>query len=238
MLSVVAPVFNESQGIERVIRRWMDFLTTLDMPSEIVVANDGSTDGTQEILQKLADEFPLFRFVSYSPNRGYGYALKQAICASRGDLVVTLDSDGQFDLKDCIQLLKAQEENDFDLVTGYRVKKNDSFVRIVADRTFNLIVRSLFRVRLRDTNCALKLIRGNLARELNIEARGYPTPTEITIKLFAMGSKIGEQPVSHLERTAGHSKLRFFRTSVSMFRFLCYLRRKITLFRSGILQAL
>jgi glycosyltransferase involved in cell wall biosynthesis len=238
MLSVVAPVFNESQGIEQVIRRWTEVLSTLDMPSEIVVANDGSTDGTQEILQKLADELPLFHFVSYSPNRGYGYALKQAIRASRGDFVVTLDSDGQFDLKDCVQLLKVQEENDFDLVTGYRVKKNDSFLRIVADRTLNLIVRSLFHIPLRDTNCALKLIRGNLARELNIEARGYPTPTEITVKLFATGARISEQPVSHLERTAGESKLRFFRTSVSMLRFLFYLRKKIALFHSGVLQSL
>lgn len=238
MLSVVSPAFNESEGIEKVIRRWVEILTTLDRPFEIVIANDGSTDGTAEILQKLSIEFPSLRFISYAPNRGYGYALKQAIKASRGDFVVTLDSDGQFDLKDCAHLLKAQEENDLDLVTGYRVRKNDSFLRVVADRGLNLIVRSLFRIHLRDTNCALKLIRGSLARELNIEARGYPTPTEITVKLSCLGAKIGEYPVSHLERTAGQSKLRFFKTSISMLRFLLYLRRRITLFRAEILQTL
>lgn len=237
-ISVVAPVFNEMEGIEKVVRYWSGYLSTLQKPCEIVVANDGSTDGTLEILQKLMREIPIFRFETYTPNRGYGYALKTAIRASKGELVVMLDSDGQFDLADLPVLLKAYEEKKCDFVTGYRMKKNDSLMRVVADRGLNLIVRTMFRVDFRDTNCAMKLVRGDLARSLNIEARGYPTPTEITVKLFTLGAKSAEVGVHHLEREAGQSKLKFVRTTVNMWRFLWYLRRKVKLYRTGILQTL
>lgn len=237
-LSVVAPVYNEVEGIEEVVRYWLKVLDGIPLSSEIVLANDGSTDGTLPILEKLAQEFNQVRYVSYTPNRGYGYALKQAIQASHGNMVVTLDSDGQFDLADFPKLLSTLQAGGLDFVTGYRVKKKDNIFRVVADRSLNLIVRTMFGVKLRDTNCALKLIRGDLARGLNIEAKGYPTPTEITVKLLTLGARTGEIGVTHSERLKGQSKLKFLQTSISMFRFLFYLRKKIKLYRAGILQSL
>ena len=219
-LSVVAPVYNEAEGIEQVVRYWVRVLQENNAHAEIVLANDGSTDRTLEILQNLSQEVPILKVVSYTPNRGYGYALKAAIQASRGNWVITLDSDGQFDLADFPSLLKLQNEQKFDFITGYRMKKKDNPFRVIADRSLNLIVRTLFSVSLRDTNCAMKLIRGDLARALNIEAKGYPTPTEITIKLITLGANTGETGVHHLERLQGQSKLKFFRTSISFFRFL------------------
>lgn len=237
-VSVVAPVYNEAGGIERVVRRWAEVLARTPLRAEIVLADDGSTDGTAAILARLCDELPLLRVVTHAPNRGYGFALHRAIQASRGEVVVTLDSDGQFDLADFPSLLALYRERSLDFVTGYRVKKRDGAVRVAADRGLNLLVRAMFAVDLRDTNCAMKLMRGELARSLRIEARGYPTPTEITLKLMALGAATAEAPVSHAERLAGHSKLRVVSTSVSMLRFLLYLRRKIGLYRAGILQTL
>ena len=238
-LSVVAPVYNEAAGIDRVVRHWVSVLSRAGLRgSEIVLANDGSTDGTDAVLDGLQREFPTLRVVTTRPNHGYGFALGQAIAASRGELVVTLDSDGQFDLADVTSLLALYRAKGLDFVTGYRVKKHDSPLRVAADRGLNLLVRGLFGVGLRDTNCALKLIRGDLARGLRIEARGYPTPTEITLKLITLGAKTDEAPVSHAERIAGRSKLSVIPTSVSMLRFLLYLRRKIRLYEAGVLQAL
>jgi glycosyltransferase involved in cell wall biosynthesis len=237
-ISVVAPVYNEEEGIERVVRYWLEVIHLNQLDAEIVLANDGSTDRTLEILQKLSKEVPFVKVVSYHPNRGYGYALKTAIRASSGEWIITLDSDGQFDLADFKNLKKLQSEQDLDFVTGYRMKKKDNPMRVIADRSLNLIVRTLFSVRLRDTNCAMKLIRGDLARSLNIEARGYPTPTEITIKLLTLGAKTGEIGVCHSERLEGQSKLKFINTSISFFRFLFYLRKKVRLYRAGILQTL
>jgi glycosyltransferase involved in cell wall biosynthesis len=237
-ISVVAPVYNEEEGIERVVRYWTDVIRQNQMNAEVVLANDGSTDRTLEILQRLSTELPLIKVVSYNPNRGYGYALRTAIQASRGKWIITLDSDGQFDLADAPGLMKLQSEKDLDFITGYRMKKKDNPMRVIADRSLNLIVRTLFSVRLRDTNCAMKLIRGDLARSLNIEARGYPTPTEITIKLLTLGAKTDETGVRHSERLEGQSKLKFINTSISFFRFLFYLRKKVRLYRAGIIQSL
>lgn len=237
-LSVVAPVYNEAEGIEEVVRYWQRVLSAGDLSSEIVLANDGSTDNTLELLKRLESEIPILKIVSYMPNRGYGYALKTAIRASKGKWILTLDSDGQFDLADFEKLLKLHEQQELDFVTGYRLRKNDTFLRIGADRALNLIVRFLFGISLKDTNCAMKLINGDMARSLNIEARGYPTPTEITLKLVAMGAKTGEEGVRHAERLHGKSKLHFMRTSISFFRFLLYLRKKIQLYKSGIIQSL
>src|SRR5881409_749769 len=121
-LSVVAPVYNEAEGIEQVVRYWTEVVRRNNLPYEIVLANDGSTDSTLQILERLSKEDSCVRFVSYSPNRGYGYALKEAIRASKGELVVTLDSDGQFDLADLPKLMALYHEKGLDFVTGYRMK--------------------------------------------------------------------------------------------------------------------
>lgn len=237
-LSIVAPVYNEAEGIEQVVQYWLKVLQENRANAEIVLANDGSTDRTLEILETLSQKIPLLKVVSYTPNRGYGYALKTAIRASKGQWVITLDSDGQFDLADFPALIKLQNEQQLDFVTGYRIKKKDNLFRVIADRSLNLIVRTMFSVSMRDTNCAMKLIRGDLARTLNIEAKGYPTPTEITVKLITLGAKTSEIGVHHLERLQGQSKLKFFRTIISFFRFLFYLRKKVRLYKAGILQTL
>src|SRR5207302_730362 len=105
-LSVVAPVYNEAEGIEQVVRYWAKVLKESGLSSEIVLANDGSTDQTQQVLDRLRVEIPILKVLSYTPNRGYGYALRTAIQGSSGEMVITLDSDGQFDLADYAKLLR------------------------------------------------------------------------------------------------------------------------------------
>jgi len=157
------------------------------------------------------------------------------IAATRGTYVVTIDSDGQFDLADAFALVEELERGGYDGVTGWRMGKKDSAFRVLADRCMNLIVRMLFGTRLRDTNCAIKVVRGDVLRGLRIEARGYPTPTEICLRLEARGVRLGELGVTHRERAAGFSKLHPFRTAWSFLRFLFYLRMKLKLSRAGII---
>jgi glycosyltransferase involved in cell wall biosynthesis len=235
-VSVVAPVYNEADCIEEVVRYWNTVLDGWSVRSEIVLGNDGSTDGTGDILARLAGEFPRLRVVTRRKNAGYGAALSSAIAGSSGELVVTLDSDGQFDLADARALIGRLQSEHLDAVTGRRAGKRDSFMRVLADRMLNRLVRWMFAVDLRDTNCALKVVRGDLVRALIIEARGFPTPTEIVLKLAAGGAKIGEETVGHAERRAGTSKLRVWRTGLDMWRFLWYLRRKIGLYHRGVIQ--
>lgn len=234
-VSVVAPCFDEAEGIEAVVRDWDALLERQPYESEIVLADDGSSDETPAILARLAATMPRLVVVTLPENQGYGRALSAAIAASRGEVVVTLDSDGQFDLADGLRLVEQLERDDLDCVTGYRRAKADSALRVAADRGLNRLVRGLFGVDLADTNCALKAARGERLRALNIEARGYPTPTEVVLRLAASGARIGEAPVDHHPRTAGQSKLRPFRTAWAMARFLFYLRARLRLYRDGII---
>jgi dolichol-phosphate mannosyltransferase len=234
-LSVAAPCYNEAEGIEQVVAEWDAVLARVPQPTEIVLCNDGSTDGTRGLLDRLCTRYPRLRVVHNETNGGYGRALGCAIAATRGEYVATIDSDGQFDVADALELLGEVERGGYDAVTGWRMGKKDAAVRVLADRGVSLIVRTMFGVRLRDTNCALKVVRGDVLRALRIEARGYPTPTEICVRLAARGHRIGEQGVQHRERTAGASKLHPFRTAWSFFRFLVYLRHKLKLHRAGII---
>jgi dolichol-phosphate mannosyltransferase len=234
-LSIAAPCFNEAESIASVVAEWSAVLDTFDRPSEIVLCNDGSTDETARVLGDLETRHPRLRVVSNARNGGYGRALSSAIDATRGAWVATIDSDGQFDLADGLRLLEKAEREGVDCVTGFRENKADTAVRVAADRALNLTVRTLFSIDLRDTNCALKVVRGELLRGLRIEARGYPTPTEICLRLRARGARLSEAPVSHRERAGGLSKLNPVRTGYDFLRFLIYLKGKLTLHRARIL---
>ncbi len=235
-LSIVAPAYNEEENIEAVVRYWEQLLATEERRGEIVITNDGSQDNTKQILDRLQQEFPNLSVIHHEKNGGYGQALATAIKHSRGSYVLTTDSDGQFDVAEYKLLWQKLNEGDYDLVTGFRKKKSDSLPKVLADRVLNFLVRLLFGVKLRDTNCALKLFKGKLVRQLSIEAVSYPTPTELVIKANALGYRIGEVGITHLQRTAGESKLKTWHTGVNFFKFLCYLKLKLWLLRQKIIR--
>jgi glycosyltransferase involved in cell wall biosynthesis len=235
-LSVVAPAYNEEASIEAVIREWEEVLKKYDYTSEIVICNDGSTDRTGAILDGLMKEFPNLRAVHSPKNGGYGDALFNAIYASRGEYVVTIDSDGQFELSDVELLLKECVEKKLDAVTGYRTRKKDTYMRFFADRVLNIMVKALFGLGFRDTNCALKLFKGGMIRGTLNEARFYPTPTEILIRLHEQKARISEVGVRHNRRIGGQSHLRFVRTSIDMLLFLLYMRFRLHLERSRVIN--
>ena len=121
---------------------------------------------------------------------------------------------------------------------SYRVRKNDSIIRVLADRTLNLIVRMMFRLHQKDTNCALKVLKGDIARDMPIESKSWSTPTEIMIRLKAQGCTVSEMPVQHLEREAGQTKLKVLKTGWDMLSFLFYMRHKLKLYRKGVINKL
>lgn len=237
-LSVVAPVYNEQDVIEEVIRHWFDVLEKAKVSHEIVLGDGGSTDRTLEILNGLLKEHPNLKVVDAPRPSGYGNALFTAIYASRGEFVVMLDSDGQFDLADCSEMLDKLCEEDLDVVTGFRIRKQDTFMRVFADRVLNLIVRIMFGLNQRDTNCALKVFKGEIIRNMRIEARAWPTPTEIMIRLKSLSCKVGEVGIEHHERPGGQTKLRVVRTGLEMLCFLFYMRFKIRLYRKKVINRL
>ena len=237
-VSVVAPVYNEADVIESVVRNWFDVLGKGALSHEVVLGDGGSDDGTLEVLEKLRTEYPNLKVTNAPRPSGYGNALFSAIYATSGQYVVMLDSDGQFDLGNFPPMLEKLKTEDLDVVTGYRMRKQDSFIRVFADRVLNVIVRVMFGLRQRDTNCALKVFKGDIARELHIEARAWPTPTEIMIRLKAMGCKVAEIGIRHQEREGGQTKLMVVRTGLEMLAFLFYMRFKLFLYKRRIINKL
>jgi len=234
-LSITAPAYNERENIEQVIADWQSIFARDGIQGEVVIGDDGSTDGTKDILRELCGRFDNLVVVDNPVNQGYGVALSSAIAHATGQYVLTIDSDGQFDAGE-YTLLLAEMGKGYDVVTGYRRRKQDNVLRVVADRVLNLIIRVLFRLPFRDTNCALKLFKGDVARKLTIEARGYPTPTELLVRAQTLGYRIGETGITHLERAGGTSKLKAFRTSWHMLLFLAYLKYKQMLFRANVIN--
>jgi glycosyltransferase involved in cell wall biosynthesis len=226
-ISICAPAYNEEACILDVVVGWLAALDRADIDGEVVVTDDGSTDRTLEILKQIAESEARVRVVAAQQNGGYGSALRQAIAVARGEFVVTIDSDGQFDPDDIARLVSCQREGDFDLVTGYRRQKRDTLARVAADRGLRLVVRALFGLRVRDPNCALKLVRRAWVQSARLEARGYPTPTELVISANHDGLRVGEVGVAHLARAGGESKLGLVRTGVDVGQFLIGLRLRL-----------
>ena len=237
-LSICAPAYNEEETIERVVREWARIVEASGKRCEIVVGNDGSTDRTLPILQRLQRELPFLVVVTLPHNAGYGAALSAAVSASRGEYVLTLDADGQFDAGEYVGLLDQMNRGGFDLVTGYRDQKKDRWSRVLADRAFKLLVEQLFSLHTKDPNCALKLFRGTTVRGLKVDARGFPTPTELLVKAQTLGYRIGEIPITHRERVGGTTKLKALRTSWQMLLFLLFLKYKQVLYRAKIVNSL
>ncbi len=236
-ISMVMPAYNEESNISDTVRRCFNALAAIDGDHEVVVTDDGSRDRTGEILTDLQAEFPTLKIVRHSPNQGYGAALSAAISESSGEIVISLDSDGQFDPEDGIRLVD-RFGPETDVLTGYRESKKDTLFRVMADRIMNIMIRLIFWVKFRDTNCALKLYRGDFVRDLFLETRGFQIPTEIVLKSHALGFRVEEAPVSHRPREGGASALAPFKTAFQMTAFLFYLKLKILLFRRGILRSL
>jgi glycosyltransferase involved in cell wall biosynthesis len=200
-LSLVLPVHNEEENIGIVIERALEVLPQYAPDFEIVPVNDGSRDGSAKILDDLARAHPQVKPVTHKVNRGYGAALTSGFGAATGDFVMFMDADRQFDIAD-LGLL-APFVGQFDIVAGFRMKRNDPLHRRVFAEIFNVTVRILFGVHLRDIDCAFKVFRGDLLRSIELTAPGALINTEIQAKARRQGATLEQVGVHHYPRVAG-----------------------------------
>src|SRR6266566_1836286 len=154
-LTVILPAFNEEQNIPTLIELARRVLPDLAETWEIIVVNDGSQDTTSAICDELAAAHPQVHTIHHSTNLGYGAALKSGIIAAKHDLIFFTDSDGQFDLKELRQLIRWSDE--YQIVAGYRKKRRDPFYRSLNAFGWNVLVRLVLGLKLRDIDCAFKL---------------------------------------------------------------------------------
>jgi glycosyltransferase involved in cell wall biosynthesis len=202
-LSLVLPAHNEEANIAPVVARALEVLPHFADRFEVIVVDDGSRDNTGRIAADIAAVEPRVRVVRHPRNRGYGAALTSGFAASTGDWVMFMDSDRQFDLADLRLLAPFVEE--YDIVAGFRLERSDPLHRRVFAEVFNVVVRFLFGVHLRDIDCAFKIFRGNLARSLELSAPGALINTEMQAKARRQGARLMQVGVHHYPRVAGEA---------------------------------
>lgn len=203
-ISVVLPAFNEAENIPVAVERAIAVMSDLADEFEVIVVDDGSTDGTREIAEELMTaHHPRVRLAVHPVNRGYGAALRTGFSLTRFDLVFYTDADNQFDPGDLKHFLPLVVE--YDLVVGFRVYRYDTMLRSILSWVYNRIVSVLFRVRVRDVDCAFKLFRREVLEKITIECDDFFVDTELVAKARRWNFRLLEKGVRHYPRMAGET---------------------------------
>lgn len=202
-LSVVMPAFNEAGNIETAVLGALRAARDVADRCEVVVVDDGSTDGTATVVESLiAVHGDVVRLVSHPRNQGYGPAARRALASARMEWVLFTDSDCQFDVREVAQLVPLTD--DADIVAGWRRHRRDPWRRRLNAHIFNVAARLFFGTRVRDVDCAFKLIRTSALRRLKLTATSAMVNTELLYQARQHRLRVAELPVSHLERRCGH----------------------------------
>jgi len=200
-LSVILPAYNEEELIAETISTVMSVLVTWMQDFEVIVVNDGSKDRTKEIVAHLATYDRRIRLIDHPVNKGYGAALVTGFESVTKELAFFMDSDGQFDIRDLLRFFPLIEEHD--AVLGYRIDRQDTWMRKLNAWGWKQLVKFIFNVGARDIDCAFKLFRADFFRTNRLETRGAMINAEILYKFARIGNTYTEVGVQHLPRKAG-----------------------------------
>jgi dolichol-phosphate mannosyltransferase len=203
-ISVVLPAYNEEQNIEVAVTRALRALPGIVDEFEVIVVDDGSRDETAAVVRELLDEHhPRVRLLQHAENRGYGAAIRTGFQAGRYDLLFYTDADNQFDVGELAWFLPLAL--DHEVVIGFRVYRYDPVLRSVLSWIYNRLVSVLFRVRVRDVDCAFKLMRREVWQKIDLESRDFFVDAEMVAKARKWNFRIAEKGVRHYPRMAGET---------------------------------
>ena len=218
-LSVVIPAYNEEERLDASLRRIVDFLGSRSYAFEVMVVDDGSADGTAEVVSGFQN--PPIQLLRLPQNRGKGAALRKGVLASRGEWVLLCDADLSTPIED-LEILQSRQA-EAELILGSRaaadsnVTRPQPLFRELMGRTFNRIVRILALVQERDTQCGFKLIRGDVARELfaDLAIERFAFDVELVCLARDRGYAVVEQGVRWED--SPNSRVHPIRDSLNMF---------------------
>lgn len=200
--SLVVPLFNEAGNVEPLMSAAIDVLRGITRDFEVVLVDDGSTDATAAEIQRAAQRFPEIRSIRHDQNRGQAAALLTGLQATRGEILLTMDGDGQNDPRDFPLVITPVEAGAFDLMCGWRVDRHDSWVRRIMSRVGNVVRRWLLGDTLHDAGCQLRAMRRQVISALfPVDLMQSFLPSIVV----AAGFRVGEIPVRHHPRTRGRA---------------------------------
>jgi len=209
-ISVVVPLFNEAESLPELLSWINRVMTEHGFSHEVILVDDGSNDGSWEVIEELKQEFPTIVGIKFRRNYGKSAALNVGFEACQGNVVITMDADLQDSPDEIPELYRRIVDEKFDLVSGWKQKRHDPLSKTIPTKLFNLVTRRMSGIHnLHDFNCGLKAYRKEVVK--SIEVYGEMHRYIPVIAKWAGFKKIGEQVVEHRPRKYGYTKFGFSR---------------------------
>ena len=229
-LSVVIPAYNEEKRLGRTLRKISKYLLEKDYPYEIIVVDDGSTDGTPELVREIAQEVPCIRLLENSGNRGKGYSVRKGVLSSRGQLIIFSDADLSTPIEE-LDKLKVWIETGHNIAIGSRALPESEILlpqpwyRQCMGKVFNRLVRFLAVLEIKDTQCGFKLFMGGVARSLFKKQTidGFGFDAEVLYMAKKSGYRVREVPVRWIN--SSDSRVNIFKDPFLMLKDLIIMRK-------------
>ena len=209
LISVVVPLYNEEEAIDELYRQLTAALEAYGAPYEVIVADDGSTDGSFEKLSAIHQRDPHWRIIRFRRNFGQTAGFSAGFDRARGEVIITIDADLQNDPAD-IPKLMARIDEGYDIVSGWRVDRQDTFLtRKLPSMMANRLISRSTNVQLHDYGCSLKAYRADVVKNINLYGELHRF---IPAMASGYGVRVAEVPVNHRAREHGQSKYGISRT--------------------------
>ncbi len=202
-LSVVIPVFNEQGNLNILYCEIKEVLGRMNISYEIIFVDDGSTDNSFKELSNIHAGDSFVKVIQFRRNFGQSAAFAAGFDAAQGELIVTIDADGQNDPNDIPKLLETMSKGKYDFVTGWRVNRKETFIRRVFSRVANRIISRSTQVEIHDRGCSLKLFKRDIIKNIRLYGQLHRFLPELA---SAIGVSIIEVPVNDRKRISGKSK--------------------------------
>jgi glycosyltransferase involved in cell wall biosynthesis len=204
-ISVFFPAYNDEGSIALMVKQALALLPRLTDDYEVIVVNDGSSDGTAAVLDELARSEPRVRVIHHPQNRGYGGALRTGFQSATKELVFYTDGDAQYDVNELAGLIPLLRE-EVDVVNGYKLKRSDNRRRIVLGELYKRLARLFFGLPICDVDCDFRLLRRSAIQSIELVSTSGVVCTEMVYKLHRAGYRFTEAPVRHYPRLHGQSQ--------------------------------
>ncbi|HFE63877.1 MAG TPA: glycosyltransferase [Caldithrix sp.] len=226
-ISIVVPAYNEAESFPELLSQIQEAVAPMNMSLEVIIVDDGSNDGSVEVLKSLKEKYPFLKVLSFRKNYGKSAALSEGFKIVQGNYVITMDADLQDDPHEIPNLIAKLEEG-YDLVSGWKKKRHDPLSKTIPSRLFNFVTSRITGIRIHDFNCGLKAYRQQVVKDMTVYGELHRF---LPVLAHWNGFRVGEIVVRHHPRKYGKTKFgitRFFNGFFDLMTVLFITRYKST----------